>query len=138
MSATLAQLKAAYENNNMSPEDIVTDFPDLDIAAVKAGLMQCSAKYRRDCGVEEEDNSGLNFTNDQLRMVNQGIFELAMGADDEHLRLKALTYIRDDKKGRKEIVRAMKGNTFNILQFNEQLKANREMANKIKSRLIEV
>lgn len=142
MSAALEQIKTAYEVNEMTPEQIAED-QDLDIAAVKAGLMQTSSKYRKACGMEEEDTDGLNFTNDELRRVNQVIYETALtaetpdGSPDFKTRLAAATYIRDDKKGRKEPVRHIAGNTFNLLSFNEQLQKARQLGNSLKQQLIE-
>lgn len=121
----------------MTPAEIAED-QALDLAAVKAALMQCSAKYRKDCGLELETEDDLNFTNDELRRVNQVIFETAVSAElsdgsiDWKTRLAAATYIRDDKKGRKEAVKHMAGNnTFNILNFNEQLAQARQLKEKM-------
>lgn len=143
MSAALEQIKTAYEVTNMTPEEIAED-QELDLAAVKAGLMHVSSKYRKACGVAEEENDGLNFTNDELRRVNQVILETALtaetpdGAIDFRTRLAAATYIRDDKKGRKEPVRHIAGNTFNLLSFNEQLQKARQITEGLKKQLIEV
>src|SRR5690348_9325567 len=102
MTSELEQLKVAYETLGMSPEAISED-RELELGAVKAGLMQCSPKYRKDCGQEDTKDDKLNFDDTQLQQVNEVIFNLALGAEDEHLRFKAATYVRDDKKGRKEI-----------------------------------
>ena len=142
MSAALEQIKTAYELSGMTPDEIAED-QDLDIAAVKAGLMQCSSKYRKACGMEDENEDGLNFSNDELRRVNQVILETALTAElpdgsiDYKTRLSAATYIRDDKKGRKEPVRHIAGNTFNLLSFNEQLQKARQLSDVMKRQLIE-
>lgn len=143
MSAAIQQLKTAYEVNGMTIDEIAEEFPSYDIAAIKAALANSSAKYRKDCGLDKEAEEGLNFTDDELRRVNQVIFETAMTAEtsdgniDYKTRLAAATYIRDDKKGRKEAVRHIAGNTFNILSFNEQLQRAREMCAGAKQKLIE-
>jgi len=143
VSAALEQIKTAYEVSGMTPEQIAED-QDLDVAAIKAGLMQSSSKYRKACGMEEENADGLNFTDDELRRVNQVILETALTAElsdgsiDYKTRLAAATYIRDDKKGRKEPVRHIAGNTFNLLSFNEQLQKARQLADSMKRQLIEV
>ena len=128
MGAELTLIKTAYEEENMTPEQIA-DCQGLDLTAVKAGLMNCSVKYRRDCGQEEVAIDKLNFSDDELERVNQVILDLALSAEDQHLRFKAATYVRDDKKGRKDVVNAMKGSQFNILMINEQLKKVREVRN---------
>ncbi len=127
MTSELEQLKIAYETLGMSPEAIATD-RELDINAVKAGLMQCSPRYRRDCGAEPAERDELNFSDQDLRDVNDVIRQTALYAEDERLRFQAAIYIRDDKKGRKEVVKQLGNQTFNILQFNESMKAIRERA----------
>lgn len=131
------QIKTAYEVSAMTPQEIAED-QELDITAVKAALMQCSSKYRKDCGLEEEKKDDLNFSDDQLRDVTQALYQLGMSTDDEHLKFKCLTYIRDDKKGRRETVRQMAGNTYNILQLNQQIQEARRVANEVKKQLVDV
>ena len=138
MSAVIQQIKTAYELNKMTVEEIAED-QGLEPIAVKSALIQGSSKYRKDCGMESADvEDGLNFTNDELRQVNQVILTVALTAEDMEgnpdwrARLDAAKYIRDDKKGRKEVVRAVAGNTFNILSFNEQLQAARSRADEMK------
>lgn len=132
MNPELTVIKTAYEDEGMTPEQIAQD-RDLDLAAVKSGLIQCSSKYRKDCGHEDEQKDELNFSDDELRRVNGVIMDLAMGAEDEHLRFKAASYIRDDKKGRKEIVKNVQGTNLNILFLNERFKQVREAANGLKN-----
>jgi len=45
MTAEATLIKTAFENEGMSPEEIA-QCQDLDIAAVKACLIQTSSKYR--------------------------------------------------------------------------------------------
>jgi len=134
MSVEQETIKEAYETLNMSPEEISED-RNLDIISVKASLMATSKKYRKDCGADEEDS--LDFTDNDLRDVNKIIPEIAKyatlsdGTPDYRTRLSAATYIRDDKKGRKEVVKAIGGNNFNILNFNESLRSLRETKEKV-------
>lgn len=130
----LEQLRVAYETLGMSPEEIASD-RELDVAAVKAGLMQVSSSYRKACNAAPLDDSRLNFSDQDLEDVNDVIRRLAHYAESEELQFKAATYIRDDKKGRKEVVRAVGNTTFNILAFNENLKAMREQAQRVKDRV---
>ena len=145
MSAAIQQIKTAYEVNDMSVEEIAHEFPSYDVATIKAALINSSSKYRKACGIEKEvADDGLNFTDDELRRINQVIFETAIsaetsdGAVDFKTRLAAATYIRDDKKGRKEAVRHIAGNTFNILSFNEQLSRARQLSEGAKSRMVDI
>lgn len=135
MSGELTTIKSAYENEGMTPEQIADD-RGLDLSAVKAGLMQCSSQYRKACGKEDENDESHNFTKDELRRVNEVIFDTAVGAEDPHLRFKAATYVRDDFKGRKEIVRGVAGQNINILTINQRLQQVRNMASDITSQAL--
>lgn len=132
MTNELEALKVSYESLKMTPEEIADD-RGLEIAAVKAGLMTASSQYRKDCGQENETSEGLNFNDDDLRRVNDVIREVALSAEDDGLRLKAAMYIRDDKKGRKEINKGVAGVGFNILQFNTFMQKSRSLAEQVKS-----
>lgn len=114
----------------MTPEEIAAD-QEMEVAAVKACLMSCSSLYRRACGSEEPEEDRLNFSDEQLEAVNRVLYELAIGAEDDSIRLKAATYIRDDKKGRKEVVKQIGGATFNILSFNEQMQKIRQLKDNV-------
>lgn len=120
----------------MTPEEICAD-RGLDIAAVKAALMQNSREYKVKVRGDGAEDPTLDFSDDDLRAVNEVIRRTALYGEDEHLKFKAATYIRDDKKGRREVVKAVGGNQFNIFAFNEQLKAVRDGAEKIKQRVID-
>jgi uncharacterized protein YfeS len=121
-----AALVKGYEVLGMTPAEIGKD-RDLDEFAVKAKLLQLSAKYRKDARNEPEAEDELNFSNDQLRTVNQVIYETALSATtidgqvDYRTRLAAATYIRDDKKGRKEVNKTVGGANFNVLQLNQTI-----------------
>lgn len=131
MSNELTQLRECYETLGMSVEEIAED-RSLDVVAVKAGLMQCSPRYRQSCRLEtEEEDPTLNFSNNDLREVNDVIRQIALGSEDDNLRLKAAMYIRDDKKGRKEVIKAVSNMNLNILQFNETMSQLRETKNRL-------
>lgn len=121
MTSEMAQIKLSYEELQMTPEEIAMD-RELEIEVVKAALMNSSSKYRKDCGMEQPDKDELNFSDEQLRRVDERIFQIAIGSENEAIALKAAMYIRDDKKGRRDIVKAMAGVQFNVLQFNDQMK----------------
>lgn len=131
----VASIVESFETLGMTPDEIATD-RGMDIVAVKAALSQSSRKYRAALsganGAAEEKDPTLDFDNDDLRTANEVIRHLAKHGEDEHLRLKAAMYMRDDKKGRREVVKVVGANQFNIFQFNEQLRAAREGAARIK------
>lgn len=139
----VASIVESFETLDMSPSQIAED-RGMDIVAVKAALSQSSKKYRalvagsNQEGEAAEKDPTLDFDNDDLRTANEVIRHLAKHGEDEHLRLKAAMYIRDDKKGRKEVVKVVGSNQFNIFQFNEQLRAAREGAARLKEGFIDV
>lgn len=131
MQTSDIQIKTAYEDSGLTPEAIANDL-GFQVVAVKAKLMQISSKYRKDCGQEPLDEDELNFSNEELKEANQIILDIARHSEREDLKFKAATYIRDDKKGRKEVVRAVQNNQFNICDsFNQQLTNAREQMNKL-------
>lgn len=131
------RIKALYEREKLSVEEISQE-EGFSPIAVKAKLMQVSTVYRKACGKEPEKQDDLNFTDAELREVNQIIMDTARaaetpdGAVDWKTRLQAATYIRDDKKGRKEVRGIISGNSFNILSFNEKLGEISERTRKMK------
>lgn len=129
MSGEAESIKVAYETLQMTPEEIAED-RELEIASVKASLMATSSSYRKACGQEPDEEDALNFSNQDLKDVNEVILQTAKYAEDPNLRLKAAMYVRDDKKGRKEVVKQMGGQQFNILVFNEQMARIREAKQK--------
>ncbi len=138
MQAELESIKIGYETLGLSPEDIASD-RSLDVASVKAALLQCSNKYRKAVGhiEDEEEKAKLDFNNTDLLLVNDVIRNLALYGEDENLRFKAATYIRDDKKGRKELRQVLGGNTFNFLAFNQNMARVRESAERMKLQVME-
>ncbi len=134
MLAEVSAIITAYETLGMTPEEIAED-RKLELVAVKAALMQNSREYNKALkGTDEQaPDPTLEFSNDDLRDANEVIRHTAKYAEDEHLKLKAAMYIRDDKKGRKEVAKLLNGNgQVNIFQINQQLAAAREGANKLK------
>lgn len=138
MNSSDIQIKNAYEVENMSPEEISSDL-GFDVVAVKSKLMQVSSKFRKACGQESEEESNLNFSSDDLQRVNQEILQLALGAENEKVRADMCKYVRDDKKGRKDVVKAMaNGPTNNFLIFNEALRNARVNAQESIRKFIDV
>lgn len=134
MTAEQTAIKLAYEQEGLTPEEIALDRA-LDIAGVKAVLCQCSSVFRKDANMESVEDTTLNFSDDELRRVNEKLVSLALSAEDENVQLRAAMYIRDDKKGRKEVIKAVANNTFNVLQQFNQIQQNaREGARRITER----
>ena len=122
----------AYENEGMLPDEIASD-RGLDPAAVKGCLMQYSTSYRKACGQEPENEDKLNFTNEELERVNEVLVGLALSAESEKVRLTAAMYIRDDKKGRKDVVKGVSAQQNNIFLINQQMAKVREITGRVKN-----
>ena len=145
MTSAVTTIKTAYEVEGMTPEQIAED-QNWDITVVKAALMNASSKYRKACGAEDEDEDRLNFGKSEQQIAKQIILEAAQcaetfdGRPDYKTRAQNAQYIRDDSKGRKDVVRQIAGSTqFNVFAFNETIQQAKALANKAKQRhLIEV
>ena len=126
MFAANEQIILLFEQGGMSPEQIAED-QGADLLSIKAALMQGSAKYRKDVKAGVPD---LDFSDTDLQLANKVISNLMQFSEDDNLRLRAAQYIRDDKKGRLDVVKAMSGLNVNINLFQEQLKrANASLVN---------
>ena len=132
------QIKDQYETYRRTPDEIATEL-NLEVEAVKAKLLQVSALYRERIKEEGGQVPSVNdFTDEQLEHANRAIYETMLeaelpdGTPDYRTRLKAATYIRDDKKGRKELKHLLQATQFNILNFNEALQNARKGADKAK------
>ena len=133
MSGTDTQILAAYEQG-LSPEQIGTDlgFPT---HAVKAKLMSLSSIYRKACGQESEEEDELNFSREEQLLIKRELLSLAMSTEDDHLKGKLLLNLRDDGRGRKDIVKQTQQaiGTMNILQLvNGSIAQAREGAKAMK------
>lgn len=117
MTAANQQIVTAFEELQMTPEEIAAE-QDLELAAVKAILMQCSSQYRRACAKDED----LSFSDAEEKVARDTILSLAQFSDDENIRLRAAMYIRNDKKGRLDVVKQMAGLNINVISMNEQMK----------------
>ena len=142
MTAQDTAMKTAYEVEGMSPDEIAID-QNLNVMAVKGKLMEISGKFRKDAKLEPLKEDRLNFSDYQLETVTAHIFEMAIGAEtpdglpDYKVQADLCKYVRDDKKGRKEVLKLMQNNQFNIFDMNQKLSVAQEKARKAKE-LIEV
>lgn len=137
MPPSNTQIVTAFESLGLQPEEIAGEF-GYELLAVKSILMQCSSLYRKACGKEPEDESALNFSNDELKMANDVIVTTAQYAEDQNLKLKAAIYIRNDKKGRLEVVKEMPSIKVSVVQFNMDLKKALESKERAKSKVIDI
>lgn len=116
MTSADSQLLAAYDNG-LTPDQIAEDL-GFHTHNVKARLMALSTKYRKACGQESDEEDELNFSRDEQLSIKRELFQMAMTTEDPHLKAKLLLNLRDDGKGRKDIVKSMKDNgTISIVQL---------------------
>ena len=129
---TDSQILAAYKQG-LSPEEISADlgFP---VYAVKAKLMSLSTEYRKACGMEVEEQDEVNLSREEQMQIKRRLYDTFMATEDEHVIVKLGTYLRDDGKGRKDVVKQMQGiGQMNILQLvNGSLQQAREGARALK------
>lgn len=136
MNAALTQIGKSFDELGMTVEEICidqgTNGVPMDEYTVKSALMMQSTKYRALCRTEPEEESNFNYSKEQMERAKQKIFDLAMSADDEHLQAKMSCRIIDENKGRLDIVKAVQGSTFNILNINQAIKSAREGAKQMR------
>lgn len=125
MTSEGQQIKDSYEVHSMSPEEIASD-RELNVVAVKAMLMQVSSKYRKDCSHEDESVALLNYTEEECQRALTRILEIGLSSDNEMVALRACESVVAEKRGRKDVVRNMANQTFNIFDFNRGLQGARE------------
>ena len=132
---TDSQILAAYKQG-LTPEQIAEDL-DFPVYAVKAKLMNLSSDYRKACGQEPEEDSELNLSREEQITIKRKLMDTFLSSEDEHVIVKLGTYLRDDGKGRKDVVKQM-GNigNLNILQLvNGSISQARENSRSLKDSL---
>ena len=116
MTAVVTQIVKAYETLHLDLEEIAREV-EVSIFEVKSVLNQYSQMYRMDC----KEDKDLDFSDDELLVANSTIVKL-MNSEDDHVALRAATFVRDDKKGRKEVKSALKSMVIDVLEFNERIR----------------
>lgn len=127
------QILAAYRDGKTA--DFIAEDMGFPLYAVKAKLMSLSSEYRKSCGAESQEEDELNFSREEQMLIKRELLSLAMSTEDDHLKGKLLINLRDDGKGRKDVVKNM-GNaigTMNILQLvNGGIQQAREGSRRLK------
>lgn len=129
MTALNRQIVVAFEEENLTVEEIAENFGEdgvpLEVAAVKAALMQSSSKFRKLAKAEisgEEKEPEYAFTDFEAIDARGVMANLMRYSDDENIQFKAAKYILDDKKGRLDAIKNLPGMNFNVLMVNDQMK----------------
>ncbi len=121
LTAQNTNIVTAYETLGLTIEEIATEF-DLEPVAVKATLMQFCPKYRIDLKDKESgDNDKLDFADTELKAANEAIVHLMRHSEDENLIFRAAKYVRDDKKGRLDMIKGIGKLNVNVALFNQHL-----------------
>jgi len=136
MTAGSQQIITAYEELGMSAEQIADD-QDLDIAAVKAVLMQFSRDFRVAAGQSPKE---IGFNDEQEQAVIDVISNIARGYTeaDERTQLRAAMFLRNDRRGRLDIGKQLTGLNINVISFNEQMRKAIEAKNRSKSQVVDI
>lgn len=116
MTAIDTQIKVAYEENEMSPEEIAGEF-GFDLTAVKVALSRTSAKYRKDvkAGAEED------ISDDEFREIKRVAKDLALYSENDAVRARMISFLWNEKKGRNNTEKAAPLK-LTLIQINEQLR----------------
>lgn len=147
MSGSDQQIVTSYEELGMTVEQISCD-TGWEPLAVKASLLQNSSLYRA-----EQNSKGATLENagkvtpnpiedfDQKDLIDSKtvLRELLHAEDDPHLRFKVAKFMRDEKKGRLDPIRAIKDiKNITVQQFNITLVKAREARARAAQKFIEV
>lgn len=145
MSGSDQQIVTSYEELGMTVEQIAAD-TGWDALAIKASLLQNSSVYRAEV---QASNSTANsnpgptlaledFDQQDLIDSKQVLREL-LHVDDDHLRFKVAKFMRDEKKGRLDPVRAIRDiKNITVQQFNVTLVKAREARARAAQKVIDV
>lgn len=143
MSGSDQQIVTSYEDLGMSVEEIASD-TGWDELAIKAILIQNSMVYRDSIkspvGGNENDTSKIEGFSEQDNLdAIRTVREILNASDEPHIQLKAAMFIRNDKKGRLDVVKAIKdAPRFTINQFNITLAKARDARLRARSKVIDI
>lgn len=139
------QIAAAFEDCNLSPEEIAEQF-ELDILVVKSSLQSTSAKYRKAMAIAEESDervvteNNLKLSPDELSELHHNLKHLATNAESEHTQSTVGRWLIDEHYGRHD--RELKqnqqpGTQINLLNMTVR-EANKQIAEMDKSQTIDI
>lgn len=95
---------------------------DMEELAIKSVLLQFCTEYKTDL----KQGSTPGFTQTDEEYAEEVIRRTMQYTEDEALAFKAACRVKDERKGRLDVIKKMGGNTINILQFNQDLKRAEE------------
>lgn len=116
MSASIEQIKALFETNGLSPEQIA-EIEQLNVMAVKALLLQNSAKYRE----LSKEKPELDFNESDEQLAIKTIRRIAEFSEEDGIALKAAMFMRNDRKGRLDVKKGMGRLKLQVNVLNEHV-----------------
>jgi hypothetical protein len=119
MLAVHKTIVRAYEELHLSLEEIAEEH-EVSITEIKMMLLQYSSKYRNDikeCSSKDTSNK-LDFDDDEQLQAKEVIKRVMIETEDEHLKLRAALYVRDDGKGRKDVDKNLQKIGVRLFEFN--------------------
>lgn len=130
MTAANATIVTSYEVLELSVEDIAAQ-EGLEVESVKAILAGHSSLYRERL---RSDSATEDISNGEFEDIKSAMKQIALYGEQEGVRLKALRFLWDEKKGRNEIKKdeGARNLRVNVLIFNQQLKKIREVRSKVR------
>lgn len=120
------QIVTAFESEGMTVTEIAEAF-EVELLAIKATLFQFSPKFREDLK-NADKSSDMDFKDNDLIEANQAMMRIARcaEAEDPNLSFRIYKYVRNDKKGRLDILSGIRNLNMNVAVFNERLIQARE------------
>jgi hypothetical protein len=126
------QLVEMFEELGLEPEQIAQQ-TGFEVTSVKACLTQNSTKYRE--MVRTEKIEGFSDTDEEKALQ---VMRNLLNSDDEHIQLKAAKYVRDDKRGRLDVMKEIQKSGVSVIVFNTTLQKAKQARERAKSKIIDI
>ncbi len=135
MTASNTEIVVAYDELGLSPDEIAIEL-NYELAAVKAILLANSKKYKKSVAASAARVSDSPHTDDiseeEFDQINAAYKNIALYSDNDTVREKALSKLRDEYRGRlpsqvNEQAKALQAVNVNILELNETMKQAKQL-----------
>ena len=123
MNCAPVRIVEMYEGLDMTPEEISMD-EGLEVEVVKACLARHSAKYLEQNGGTKK--AGKDITDAEYQVLMTAYKSLALNAEDEGVRERALRNCINEYKGRNDVKEStLGGGNVNLIVLNESIQKAR-------------
>ncbi len=136
MNALQLSIVHQYDELGMTIEEIAEEHPNLDPVGIKTCLTTFSLKYKQENSTPDQPE----ITDDEHRLFMNSYKGLALGAEDEKVRERALKFLINEKKGRNDVIKKMvedSNKQVNFFQVNQYLIKARQAKQKALGQPIE-